>query len=56
MERVIKRRLFALGFIILFISFASAEIIFTQQVKSVYNLGDTVFSPIIIKTLNHILF
>jgi hypothetical protein len=50
MARGIKRGLFTLVFVILFISAVSAEIIFTQPVKSVYNLGDTVFSPITIKT------
>jgi hypothetical protein len=54
MKRGIKRGLFILVFMILLTSFISAEIIFTQQVKSVYNLGDTVFSPITVKTLNQI--
>jgi hypothetical protein len=54
MKRGIKNILFALVFGILLLSFASSEIIFTQQVKSVYNLGDTVYSPITIKTLTPI--
>jgi hypothetical protein len=54
MKRGIKRGLFILVFVMLFISVASAEIIFTQPVKSVYNLGDTVFTPITIKTLTPI--
>lgn len=39
---------------ILLSSFASADIIFTQQIKSVYNLGDTIQVPVTIKSLTNI--
>jgi len=51
MKRGIEKGLVVLIFTILLTSFISAEIIFTQPLKSSYNLGDTVFVPITIKTL-----
>ena len=46
-----KRGIITLIFMVLLsCSFISAEIIFTQQVNSVYNLGDTVPVPVTIKT------
>jgi hypothetical protein len=46
MKRGIKKELLLLGIFILCVSFSSAEIIFSEQTKSVYNLGDTVKSPV----------
>jgi hypothetical protein len=53
MKRGIKLGAF-LVLLIFFISSVSAEIIFTQSLKPTYNLGDTVFVPITIKTLTGI--
>lgn len=39
---------------ILLSSFASADIIFNQQINSVYNLGDSIVVPVTIKTVNDI--
>lgn len=49
-----KREIIALFFIILLCSFVSAEIIFNNQPESVYNLGDSIFIPVTIKTLTEI--
>ena len=52
-----KRGIIILIFIVCMSSFISAEIttlIFTQQIKSVYNLGDTINIPITVKTNNNI--
>jgi hypothetical protein len=49
-----KRGIIALIMIILLSSFISADIMFTQQVKSVYNLGDVVNLPVKIKTLTDV--
>ena len=51
MKRGLKKSLFVLFSIIFFLSFVSSEIIFTQPIKEVYNLGDTINCPITIKTL-----
>jgi len=45
-----KRVIVALFILILISSCVSAEIIFTQPLKSAYNLGDTIFVPVTIKT------
>lgn len=45
-----KKVIVALFFLVLLSSCVSAEIIFTQPLKSSYNLGDTVFVPITIKS------
>jgi len=49
-----KRGVIILILIICLSSFISADIIFTQQTKSVYNLGDTVHVPVTIKTLTDV--
>ncbi len=49
-----KREIIILFFIVLLGSFASAEIIFNEQPKSIYNLGDSIFTPVTIKTLTDI--
>ncbi len=49
-----KRGIIILALVVLLGSFVSADIIFTQQVKPVYNLGDTVFIPITIKTVTDV--
>ncbi len=54
MERGIKKGLIALIFTILLTSFVSSEIIFTQPLKSSYNLGDEVNLPITISSLSDI--
>ena len=46
-----KRGIIALFFIILLFSFVSAEISFNEQPKPIYNLGDSIFTPVTIKTL-----
>ncbi len=46
-----KKVIVALFFFVLLSSCVSAEIIFTQPLKSSYNLGDTVFVPITIKSI-----
>jgi hypothetical protein len=46
MKSGIKKEILLLGIFILCLSFVSAEIIFSEQTKSVYNLGDTIKSPI----------
>ncbi len=52
MERGIKKGIIALLFIVLLSSTISAEIIFTQPLKSTYNLGDEVSVPITISSLS----
>lgn len=54
MKRGIEKIFIALLFIVLLSSTISAEIIFTQPLKSTYNLGDEVFVPITIKAANDI--
>ncbi|VVB82286.1 MG2 domain protein [uncultured archaeon] len=49
-----KRGISFLVLILLMSSLVSAEIIFTQPVSKFYNLGDNIFSPVTIKTLNSI--
>jgi len=55
--KTLKRGIIILVFIICMSSFISAEvttIIFTQQIKPVYNLGDTINVPVTIKTSSNI--
>ena len=54
MKRGIKIGINALILTILLSSFISADIIFTQQVKPVYNLGDIIYVPVTIKTLTDV--
>ena len=54
MKRGIKKGLTALIFTILLTSFVSSEIIFTQSLKSSYNLGDEVNLPITISSLSDV--
>ncbi len=49
-----KRGIITLVLIVLLSSFISADIIFTQQVKPVYSLGDTIPVPVTIKTLTDV--
>ncbi len=49
-----KGEIIILFFIILLGFFVSAEIIFNEQPNSVYNLGDSIFVPVTIKTLRDI--
>ncbi|OGJ16962.1 hypothetical protein A3K74_01050 [Candidatus Pacearchaeota archaeon RBG_13_33_26] len=49
-----RRGIIILISIILACSFISAEIIFTQPIKAVNNLGDNIFVPVTIKTLSKI--
>jgi hypothetical protein len=49
-----KGGIIALIFIILLSSFISADIIFNEQPKAVYNLGNTVYVPVTIKTTNDV--
>lgn len=49
-----KRGIIILLSIILLSSFISADIIFTQTPKSIYNLGDSIFVPVTIKTSHYI--
>ncbi|MCL5018688.1 MAG: hypothetical protein M1416_02910 [Candidatus Pacearchaeota archaeon] len=49
-----KRGIIILALVISLISFVSAEIIFTQPLSPAYNLGDSVFVPVTIKTLNEV--
>ena len=52
--KTFEKGVIILIFIVCMSSFISADIIFTQQIKSIYNLGDTVPVPVTIKTLNNI--
>jgi hypothetical protein len=54
MKRGMRNGIVALTFIILLSSFISAEILFTQPLEPIYNLGDTVVTPVIIKAVNEI--
>ena len=49
-----KRGIIFTALLIFLVSFISAEIIFTQQVKPIYNLGDVVDVPVTIKTFKDI--
>jgi len=51
---MIKRGIIILFFIVCMCSFISADMIFTQQMNPVYNLGDTISIPVTIKTLNDV--
>ncbi|MCK9595801.1 hypothetical protein M0R19_01295 [Candidatus Pacearchaeota archaeon] len=47
-----KRGIILLFLVVLFSSFISAEIIFNGELKSSYNLGESIFVPVTIKTLS----
>ncbi len=49
-----KRGIIALFLLVSLISFSSADIIFTQPISQSYNLGDSIFVPVTIKTLNDV--
>jgi len=49
-----RQAIFSVVFIILLISIVSADVFITQQPNELYNLGDTINSPIKIKTLTDI--
>lgn len=49
-----KRGIIALFLLVSLISFSSADIIFTQPINAAYNLGDSIFVPVTIKTLNDV--
>ncbi len=49
-----KRGIISIALIIFLCTFISAEIIFTEQTKEVYNLGDVVDVPVTIKTFGDI--
>jgi hypothetical protein len=49
-----KRGIISIALIIFLCTFISAEIIFTEQTKDVYNLGDVVDVPVTIKTFGEI--
>lgn len=46
-----RKIIFSLTLLILLVSFASAEIIITQQPTEVYNLGETIYVPVTIKSI-----
>ena len=54
MKRGTKIGVNVLILIILLSSFASADIIFTQQAKPVYNWGDIIYIPVTVKTLSDV--
>jgi hypothetical protein len=54
MKRGIKIGINVLILTILLSSFISADIIFTEQVKPVYNLGDIIYVPVTIKSLSDV--
>ncbi len=49
-----KKGAIILIFIVCMSSFASAEIIFNEPIKSIYNLGDTIAVPVTIKAPNNV--
>jgi hypothetical protein len=54
MKRGTKISVIGLILIMLLSSFISADIIFTQQTKPVYNLGDAIYVPVTVKTLTDV--
>ena len=49
-----KGGIIILIFVVFLSSFVSSDVIFTQQLKSVYNLGDTIPVPVTVKTTSDI--
>jgi len=49
-----KRGITSIALVILLCSFISAEIIFTEPVKEIYNLGEVINTPVTIKTVSDV--